>query len=61
MEMHLELNPKYQGLEIMEEKLKGFGFTLKDRQQIYAWDVDAAGNRHNMRPIPYTHEIWVRQ
>lgn len=60
MEMHTEMNPKYQGIEIMEDKLKGFGFKLKDRQQIYAWDVDANGNVSNMHAIPMTHEIWVR-
>jgi FkbM family methyltransferase len=60
MEMHTEMNPKYQGIEIMENKLKGFDFKLKDRQQIYAWDFDANGSLINMRPIPMIHEIWVR-
>lgn len=60
MEVHLDLHPKYQGLEVIEQKLQSFGMKLADRKQLGAWDFDGQGNMINYRPLPRTNEIWVR-
>ena len=60
MEVHLDLHPVYQGVEVLEQKLASFGFKLADRKQMAAWEYNAQGEMINYRPIPRTNEIWVR-
>ena len=61
MEVHGDLHPKYKGIEVIQQKLESFGFTLKDRKHIGAWDLDHNGNMINYRDLGRTNEIWMRQ
>jgi len=60
LEVHGDLHPKYRGIEVIEKKLESFGFTLKDRKHIGAWDLGSQGEMINYRDLGRTNEIWVR-
>jgi FkbM family methyltransferase len=60
LESHAELNPKYKGFEILEDKLKSFGFVPEDLQTVFSWDINERGERINWKVIPYRIEIWKR-
>lgn len=60
LEVHMDLHPTYQGLDVLEQKLSSFGLRLADRKQLGAWDIDGQGRMINYRPLPRTNEIWVR-
>ena len=61
LEVHGDLHPKYRGIEVIQQKLESFGFTLKDRKHIGAWDLGTQGEMINYRDLGRTNEIWVRQ
>ena len=61
LEVHGDLHPKYRGIEVIEKKLESFGFTLKDRKHIGAWDLGSKGEMINYRDLGRTNELWVRQ
>ena len=61
LEVHGDLHPQYRGIEVLQDKLESFGFTLKDRKRIGAWDVDQNGNMINYRDLGRTNEIWERK
>lgn len=60
LEIHTELHPKYKGRQVIEDKLKEFGFTNLDTQQIYYYDFDAQGNKINWREAPYSNQHWKK-
>jgi FkbM family methyltransferase len=61
IEIHGDLHPTHKGMALIQNKLLSFGFTLKDRRQIGAWDgIDANGKFINYRDIPFSQELWVR-
>lgn len=60
MEVHTDLHPKHKGREIIEKKLKEFGFNNVDTKQIYYWDYDAHGNRINWREAPFSNQHWKK-
>lgn len=60
MEVHTDLHPKHKGREIIENKLKEFGFNNVDTKQIYYWDYDAQGNRINWREAPFSNQHWKK-
>jgi FkbM family methyltransferase len=61
IEIHGDLHPTIKGVDIIQNKLKEFGFTQLKFNQIGAWDgVDSLGHRINYRDIPITQEIWGR-
>jgi hypothetical protein len=60
LEIHLEMHPLYKGSEIIENKLREFGFNLEVAHQIYHWNVDAQGNRFNCKEIPFKVEFWSK-
>ena len=60
IEVHGDLHPQYRGIEPIQQKLESFGFTLKDRKKIGAWDVDQNGSMINYRDLGRTNEIWER-
>jgi hypothetical protein len=60
IEIHTDLHPLYKGKEIIEERLKHFGFTLLDSKQIYSWDQDQNGNPVNWRESPFVNQLWKR-
>lgn len=61
LEVHGDLHPQHRGIQVIQDKLKSFGFTLKDRKNIGAWDFDQNGKMINYRDLGRTNEIWVRQ
>jgi FkbM family methyltransferase len=60
MEVHTDLHPTYKGREVIENKLKEFGFVNVDTQQIYYWDYDDKGNRINWREAPFSNQHWKK-
>lgn len=60
LEVHSELHPIYKGFEILNEKLKSFGFTLEDMKQVYTWQINERGEQVNWQTIPYRVEIWKK-
>lgn len=60
MEVHTDLHPKHKGREIIEKKLKEFGFNNVDTKQIYYWDYDQHGNRINWREAPFSNQHWKK-
>jgi len=60
LESHSDLNPNYKGFEILENKLKEFGFQAEKIKKVYAWDFNEKGERINWREIPFRIEIWKR-
>jgi FkbM family methyltransferase len=60
MEVHTDLHPKHKGREIIEKKLKEFGFNNIDTKQIYYWDYDQHGNRINWREAPFSNQHWKK-
>ena len=60
LEIHMDLHPAYKGSEIIENKLKDFGFTLDTSHQIFMWDKDSQGNNINYREIPFKVQYWTR-
>jgi len=60
LEVHGDLHPKYRGIEVIQQKLESFGFTLKDRKHIGAWDIGSQGEMINYRDLGRTNEIWAR-
>jgi FkbM family methyltransferase len=60
MEIHTDLHPKYKGKQIIEEKLKEYGFELVDNTQIYYWDYDSNGNAINHREAPFVNQHWKK-
>lgn len=61
LEVHGDLHPQYQGIEVLQKKLEFLGFTLKDRKKIGAWDLGPHGEMVNYRDLKRTNEIWERQ
>lgn len=60
MESHADLHPVYKGFELLDEKLKSFGFQAEKINKIYAWDVTEQGEKVNWKEIPVRVEIWKR-
>jgi ribosomal protein L31 len=60
IEIHSDVHPSYKGFDLIWNRLKEFGFSLVDRQPLFAWDVDSLGHKVNYRPLPLTGEIWNR-
>lgn len=60
LEIHAELHPTYKGFEIIENKLREFGFRNIIANQIFFWKTDANGNTYDWSPLPYKVEIWER-
>jgi hypothetical protein len=60
LEIHTDLHPKFKGKEILENKLKEFGFTNLKSDQIYYYDIDHLGNKFNWRELPYCNQRWKR-
>jgi FkbM family methyltransferase len=60
LEIHTDLHPQYKGKEIIEERLRQFGFSLVDSRQIYYWDKDVNGNSVNWREAPLVNQFWKR-
>lgn len=60
LESHADLHPRYKGFQILEEKLKSFGFVPEKLKTVFAWDINEKGERVNWREIPYRIEIWKR-
>jgi hypothetical protein len=55
-----EQDPLYKGKEIIEERLKHFGFTLLDSKQVYYRDWDHNGSLINGRELPFVNQLWKR-
>lgn len=60
LEIHTDLHPVYKGREIIENKLKEFGFKNTKNDQIYFYDIDGNGNKINWREAPYCNQHWIR-
>ena len=60
LEIHTDLHPTFKGKEIIENKLKEFGFTNLRSDQIYWYEVDHLGNKFNWRELPYCNQHWKR-
>ena len=60
IEIHEDLHPKYKSRKLIEDALTKFGFTRSSNDQVYAWDVDAAGNKINWRELSYLNQHWIR-
>jgi FkbM family methyltransferase len=60
IEIHTDLHPLYKGKEIIEERLRLFGFTLVDSQQIYYWDWNENSEPVNWREAPFVNQYWKR-
>ena len=61
MELHTDLNPKYKGSEIMDDKLSKFGFTKLREDQMYIWYKDENGNVVNQTELPCLIVRWGKQ
>lgn len=59
MELHMDLHPKYKGMEIIIEKLTEFGFKSIHNEQLYEW-YSADGIKIEYSPIPYRNMRWVK-
>jgi FkbM family methyltransferase len=60
LEIHTDLHPTFKGKEIIENKLKEFGFTNLRSDQIYWYEVDHLGNKFNWKELPYCNQRWKR-
>lgn len=60
LEIHLENHPIYKGSEIIENKLRSFGFNLISNHPQAAWDENARGEIFNFREIPFTVQFWKK-
>lgn len=60
IEIHMDLHPTYKGAEILENKLRGFGFNQTGDHQLLHWDFDSAGNKINMKKLPCKLERWSK-
>jgi len=60
LEIHTDLHPTFKGKEIIENKLKEFGFTNVRSDQIYWYEVDHLGNKFNWKELPYCNQRWKR-
>lgn len=62
IEVHADTHPIYKGFDILNDKVRSFGFKLKDVRQMFTWMLDPNGNiiEGSMKPIPYRVEIWSR-
>ena len=62
MEVHYETHPIHKGIHLINEKLKGFGFTLIHEEQIGFWEgINPDGTYINYRDIPFKHQHWIKQ
>ena len=62
MEVHYETHPIHKGIHLINEKLKGFGFTLIHEAQIGFWEgINPDGTYINYRDIPFKHQHWIKQ
>lgn len=61
IEIHGDLHPVHKGIDLIRNRLTGFGFKPTKQTQIGCWDgVDANGKLINYRDLPITQEIWNR-
>lgn len=60
LEIHTDLHPTFKGKEILENKLKEFGFTMTKSDQIYWYEVDHLGNKFNWKELPYCNQRWKK-
>jgi FkbM family methyltransferase len=61
LEIHSEMHPIYKGAEIINEKLKQFGFEVIKNEQLYSCDLDANGNVFNYKLCPHIIQIWKKR
>lgn len=60
VEIHGDIHPKYQGVELAQNRLAELGFVLDDRQAVgFIW-LDQQGNQVGFDPYPMTIELWRR-
>ena len=60
IEIHGELHPDYKGFWHIHKALYSFGFRPIRQNQLKAWNVDQFGNLFNVRDLPISEEIWIR-
>lgn len=60
IEIHGELHPDYKGFWHIHKALYSFGFKPIRQNQLKAWNVDQFGNPFNVRDLPVSEEIWIR-
>ena len=60
LEIHTDLHPTFKGKEILENKLKEFGFTMTKSDQVYWYNVDHLGNKFDWKELPYCNQRWKR-
>lgn len=60
IEMHTDLHPKFKGREILEDKLKEFGFKNVNTNQVYWYDINDKGETQNWREAPFSNQHWTR-
>jgi FkbM family methyltransferase len=58
MESHADLHPKYQGFEVLENKLHSLGFKLNKFKDMYSWQYNEKGEKINWKKLPRRTEIW---
>ena len=60
LEIHMDLHPTYKGSDIIEGKLKEFGFVNVSADQVFQWNIDSNGNPCNYIPLPFKQQVWIR-
>ena len=60
LEIHTDLHPTFKGKEILENKLKEFGFTMTKSDQVYWYNVDHLGNKFDWKELPNCNQRWER-
>lgn len=60
VEIHGDLHPRYQGVELLQARLASLGFTCKTSVQIGMWWYDASGNPTRFEPMPLKIDTWAR-
>ena len=60
LEIHTDLHPTFKGKEILENKLKEFGFTMTKSDQVHWYKVDHLGNKFDWKELPYCNQRWKR-
>lgn len=60
LESNANTHPLYKGFDLLENKLKSFGFVPENLKTVFTWDINEKGERVNWATVPHRIEIWKR-
>jgi FkbM family methyltransferase len=60
LEVHGDMHPTYKGHQVLNDKLKSFGFILENFKQMYFWQYNDKGEQIDCKEPPCRIEMWKR-